>query len=83
MKANKNKSENRKEKGLELLADAAAAMLYSPEELEDVLASDEIHELTELSDNALNSKNTILRLGYDEHSDDDTSLAAEQSSEYK
>lgn len=70
-------------KGIELLADASAAMLYSTEELGAIMADGEVHEFEELRNNALDDRGNKFCIGYGEQLDDISQMAAEEDTEYK
>ena len=83
MKESEDIKNGRKDKGLELLADASAAMLYSTEELGAIMADGEVHEFEELRNNALDDRGNKFCIGYGEQLDDISQMAAEEDTEYK
>lgn len=83
MKKNVNDWKKQHDKGLELLAEASAAMLYTIEELEETVADDEIRELEDLREKVMGRKPADLCVGYSESDDEVSSMAAEEECGYR
>ena len=81
MKESEDIKNGRKDKGLELLADAASAMLYSEEEFGMQLSEDEVSEFRRLRDTALLGKE--YGISYEEQDNDTCTMAAEDAGDYE
>lgn len=81
MKESEDMKNGRKDKGLELFAEAASSMLYSDDELAILLSGDEVSEFGRLCDMALPGKEYCI--GYEEQDDDACAMAAEDAGDYE
>lgn len=83
MKGSRDNKRKLGRKGIELLADASAVMLYSTEELGAIMADGEVHEFEELRNDALDDRGNKSCIGYGEQLDETSQMAAEEDTEYK